>query len=325
MNFRKLHRNEIFQFCERNGRYCWDDFNGTAAQLFSEYQQSKSVIFTEPVIDLYIATTLKNTITCTEKYTREMINNADSQTINQFANIMGIQVDDNVKSRIIRILGFMELIYPLTIREVLKFFSGMILYYEILTDVKVDEEWTIDRMCRHDIGTHTFFESRVSFDYQNRFSTCNICGTRGPVGGDLNGGFCGSWPPCECGQFDVSDDEYLGTIYPDKILINGGKQYLRVPFQINDYDDETDSPGINGKNIDIPATKGNMFRFFGASKLTLSNSFTDSIFVEGDPEEGIPYVDEISDVVFKLVNVDVVDHRILDYIEFKQNDSRLSY
>ena len=149
MEFRKLSSGQVIEFLEKNGWQSSDDIYAQASNLFNTLSQNNANTFSLPVIDLYIATKLKPTLVSPQRYTRESILNANPQVISQFANLMNLPLDNNVRTRIIRILDFMELIYPLTIREVINKLPDTEIYYEILTSQPVDEYWTVDRLYRH--------------------------------------------------------------------------------------------------------------------------------------------------------------------------------
>jgi hypothetical protein len=149
MNFHKLSYNQIVEFLALNNANPAMDIYKQAANLFNELKGMNGNTFTISLVDLYIATQLQNVIDPTQIYTRESILNADPTTILQFATIMGLPMDNNVRERIIRILDFMELIYPLTIGEVITKVETSVFYYEISTNESVSVDSTIDSLYRH--------------------------------------------------------------------------------------------------------------------------------------------------------------------------------
>jgi len=152
MNFDRLSSDQLREFLTLNGIDVSQMLHEIsladgAQELFNHLRQQNATTFTEPVIDLYIATQLKNLPA--PFYTREDILNADDRTIAQFASIMGLPIDTNTRTRIIRILDFMNLILPINLDQLISDFSNVEFYYEIPVTEKVRKEATIDSLYRH--------------------------------------------------------------------------------------------------------------------------------------------------------------------------------
>lgn len=166
MDLRKLYNQEILDFMKINNRqiphpYDIRSFDGIKDKifndLFNELVSKNANTFTFPVIDLYIATQLKPR--SSQKYTRDSILKADPSTIQEFAQIMNLPIDNNTRSRILRILDYMELIFPINFVKLFGCLEESKIYYEILTDKPVNEEFTTDKLYRHSIDGFDEYET----------------------------------------------------------------------------------------------------------------------------------------------------------------------
>ncbi len=113
--------------------------------------------FIEIIVDLYTALKLEQNADPDDlsniRYSKEQIRSMSYDKLNEFTDIMGLELtledELDMRKRVERILDFLEVLYPIDIKQLFDEFEQCVFFYKINTNVNIDNEVTIDLLYRH--------------------------------------------------------------------------------------------------------------------------------------------------------------------------------
>src|SRR3990172_5253880 len=167
MDFQKLTPKDVYDFFVLNGRTLqstttinpltgrrYPDIYVQAAELFQELVLRGENTFTEPVVDLYIADQLSPTLPPDIRYDRSEIERATPDELTAYAAGLDLPINERTKERVLRILDYLEVLYPLTILKLMLILSETVFYYQIQVpgEIEVNPTYTRERLWSHSIN-----------------------------------------------------------------------------------------------------------------------------------------------------------------------------
>ena len=167
MDFQKLTPKDVYDFFVLNGRTIqstttinpltgrrYPDIYVQAAELFQELVLRGENTFTEPVVDLYIADQLGPTLPPDTRYDRSEIDRATPDELSAYAAGLDLPMNERTKERVLRILDYLEVLYPLTILKLMLILSETVFYYQIQvpSGIEVNPTYTRERLWSHSIN-----------------------------------------------------------------------------------------------------------------------------------------------------------------------------
>lgn len=147
MDFTELTYEERLEFLNANGVFpsLYDNVNQEVEKLFTRLEKENAQTFTEPVIDLWKAYQAKPFIDENLRYDKAKIENLSESELKEFSDFFGV----SDKNRILRILNYLHVLYPINHDKAFGLFENAFVYYKIEVDFELDTEITEDQLWRH--------------------------------------------------------------------------------------------------------------------------------------------------------------------------------
>lgn len=286
MDFLKLTTSQLNEFLNVNGF----DITGISRhearnevaviflRLYRAKAKAKDGTFTIPVMDLYIASQLKQIMKPVYLYTLEYLTNAGPEVISRFATIMGIPIDGITRERVIRILDFMEILIPMDAGDLIDNLTKMTIYYEIIEDVGATiDEFTAIRLYDENLAYLNRKENDVEYSLAIK-------------------------------EAEIIEAEFLDL--PGDPEKYAGKTFLTLKLAVS-----YDTLGriyeqFGDDELDFKTTDENMIRAFGNTKISIPYSFIENVYIERG--EHIGTAGE-----FRFSHIESEDIRVPVYIHIK--------